>query len=332
MITAINNPYRNRLLLLEVKEEAKSKKEILLFCKYLANINLSDYFFKQAFFKREIKILLSRQALPYALFRKYLSQIAEIIKPEDSMNIILEAFRQFSAQPGREICGRYYWQYHEELMPEHRGKKVYVEDTICLITHEALLTSIFGIGKKRLVESLRISKIENDHLPKMVSLIENNCKELKNLSRMSFVFYSFLIPSEHQYSCFRGHAFVVLQFINKEKNVAYRLFQSFVCKYRLKDYLEKQMNSFNHEEFKAFLAGLQELLSSDTWTEALEKFYTTYFNLKEGFPIDLDNPCKVNFTLQWRFGTIQDLLLQNSRYRVFSEVADFPTFNFRRPI
>jgi len=207
-----------------------------------------------------------------------------------------------------------------------------------MVTRDALVSSIFGIGDpeklKRLIFSsknestLTKTKKTNEHtLGKAWLLIENNSKLLKTKSFSNFFAYSFGLTPSSGYSSFPGHAFLVIQYLDKqaEFGIHYRIFQSYLGEFCLRDCLKKNNNGLNHSKFMVFLKGLQDCILSDTWTNALETFYIKYFNVKKGFAIGNTNPCKGgDFGIEWGITSMDDILIQNEKFESFKQSPDFP--------
>ena len=229
--------------------------------------------------KKEIKLLISQQSLPFKVFRTKFPQIVEITKSKDRLDLIFELFKQFAENPSAEIAGRYYWVYHDGIHTETLNtKKSFLNNTICGATRDALMSSIFGATYYAKVQQMTF-EVQNEHtLKRAWSKIKKN-SQLLEIQPVNFITYAFGIPGVRGY---HGHTFLVIQYFNKQKKIEYRIFQSYLEKFCLKHYLKKNNNILDSHEFTIFLNGLQTCLLSDKWTPALEIFHIKYFNVKEG--------------------------------------------------
>lgn len=288
-------------------------------------LELSAYPMQQKQLKKEIKFLISQHSLSFKAFRAIFPQIVEITKPKDKLNLIFELFRQFAENPSEEICGRFYWSYYNgKYLEDYKGKKCFLDVTRCMVTRDALVSSIFGIGNSRKLERL-VFDTKNEHSFRQAWLrIKKNSQYFTQMQSSNFFAYSFGIAATTRNSPFPGHAFLVIQYLDKQKEIKYQIFQSYLGEFCLKDYLNKNENTLNRKEFVKFLKGLQECVLSNIWTDTLEKFYIKYFNTKKGFVIGSTNPCRGDFEIEWSIGNIEDILVQNKKFESFKKSAEFP--------
>lgn len=291
------------------------------FISHLLQLDLFAYPIQQKHLKRGIKVLISQQSLPFQAFHTIFPQIVEITKQKDKLDLVFELFRQFAENPSGEICGRFYWIYYKEKhLEDYKAKKCFLDITRCMVTRDALVSSIFGI------DSLKLQRLTFDIKNK--NTLENAWLKIQKNSSLlkfqpdNFIAYSFGISAAR---AFPGHAFLIIQYLNKQGELEYRIFQSYLGEFCLKGYLEKHNNIFSSEEFILFLEGLQECLLADKWTHSLEMFYVKYFNVKKGFTIGDVNPCKAgDFGIEWGIGCLVDILIQKKKFEVFKTSPEFP--------
>lgn len=285
---------------------------------HLFLVELFAYPMQQKRLKREIKSLISQHSLPFKAFHSIFPQIVEMTKPKDKLDLVFELFRQFAENPSEEICGRFYWTYYKRNHLEDY-KKCFLDITRCMVTCEALVSSIFGIDSSKL-QRLTFNVKNKDILKKTWLKIQKNSYLLK-LQPTNFIAYSFGITGK---GVFPGHAFLVIQYFNKQEKLEYRIFQSYLGEFCLNDYLKKRNNILDSNKFMLFLKGLQDCLLADKWTHSLEMFYTNYFNAKKGFTINDINPCKAgDFRIEWGVGSLIDILIQIKEYESFKNSSEF---------
>lgn len=279
-------------------------------------------------FQQELLAVCRGHSFNWGRFKQkficYLPQIdlfAHPIHQIEKLDFVFGLFRQFAENPSEEICGRFYWTYYEgRYLKEYKGKKCFLDITRCMVTRYALISSIFGIGNKKL-HLLKINLKNKALFEEAWRKIQENSSFLK-MQPTHFIAYSFGINGT---DAFPGHAFLIIQYLNKQGELEYRLFQSYIREYCLSEYLRKNNNIFNSKNFALFLEGLQECLLADIWTHPLEMFYVKYFNVKKGFRIGDVNPCHdAEFTMEWGVGSLVDILIQNIKFQVFKSSPEFP--------
>lgn len=290
------------------------------------------YSMQQTQWKKQVQVLVSQNSLSCKAFRAVFPQLAEMTKPNDKSNLIFQLFKHCAENPSEEIGGRLFWSEFEGDYPyRYRDEKVFLDDSMCGVTIEALISAFFGNYKARKLQQLGFKVINKTELEKAWLTIEKNSKLLPAEPSSRFFVYSFCMtpPSKLATSTYYGpshsHGFLVIQYLDKQGKAQYRFFQSYLRKFCLKDYLDKNSNGLNHQEFMLFLEGLQECLLSDKWTDALEKFYTKHFNTKSGFAIGDTNPCKEGgFGIEWDIASVDDILMQMKKFESYRESPHFP--------
>lgn len=275
------------------------------------------YPMQQQQWKRQIKCLISQHSLSFKAFRSIFPRLIEVTRPCYKLDVVFELFRQFADNPLDEICGRSYWS--DYIGVYQRSCQFIISR--CAVTHDALLSSIVGVERSRKLQCLSDIKKEQV-LRRAWSVIEENSHLLTRMSSQFFV-YSFAVYSSRA-GRFPGHAFLVIQYVDKKSKVQYRIFQSFIGVFCLKDYLEKGDNILSHTEFRTFFEGLEELILSDNWTDKLEVFYLKYFNAKAGFKIGMSNPCGRGLNVEWGIGSMYDVLAQIKQFESFKKSPGLP--------
>jgi len=251
--------------------------------------------------------------------------VVGITQSRHKLDFVFELFQKFAEHPSEEICPRFFWSERKGCHPDfYEADKYYLNITRCGVTTDVLMSSIFGIGDLRKVQRILYTTENEDDLRKAWLQIETNAQLLTKTA--STTFFAYLFAIDHKDS-FPGHGFIVIQYLD-EQEIRYRIFQSYIGKFCLKEYLKKNNNTIDSDEFKIFLTGLQECLLSDKWTNELELFYTKYFNLERAFAVSVGkaNPCKRQFILEWGAGTIEEVLLQIKEFESFKKFPSFPKF------
>jgi hypothetical protein len=81
------------------------------------------------------------------------------------------------------------------------------------------------------------------------------------------------------------HGFCVVMYEDKNHEMRYRLFQSYVHHYSLSEFIENARrglikNDFSHEDFMEFIEKLNEFSQAKLWSHEIEAFYRQYFGIK----------------------------------------------------
>lgn len=80
-----------------------------------------------------------------------------------------------------------------------------------------------------------------------------------------------------------SHVFLLVQAVQNNR-VVYKIFQSYVDKYTLKEYLETHTQTFSFEEVNVLLDELLEYVNSKNWTDKGIHLYKHFFDVDfEGF-------------------------------------------------
>jgi hypothetical protein len=302
------------------------KDEVNSFNKIQINNLIKFEFFacplQQRQLKSDIKFLVCEHSLPFKQFRSIFPQLLEIFDPRDKVELVFRLFREFAENPSEEICGRAYWVYYKgNYKKKFKGKECFYSITRCGVTYAVLFSSIFGIeGKNKQLLKFNIQNEEN--LKDAWSKIEENANLLKTQPE-NFIVYSFLMK-ENPNLKFPGHEFMVIQHLNQRGKLQFHIFQSFIGEYCLINYLQENKNILSSQGFRIFFEGLQNCILSERWTQALESFYVTYFNVKKGFNIGCINPCKNKFGIGWNVGNVLDVLKQTKIFESFRKAPEFP--------
>lgn len=285
-------------------------------------VEFSTYRLTQKQTKYQVRMRLSHHRLPIQAFHNAFSQIAEITKPHDKMKLVFELFRNFSKHPNNEICGRFLWSYYEGQLPaQSKNHTCYLNNTMCMATRDALLSSIFGLNASKKMEHIPNVYPRQLDFNKILNAIEKNGQLLAEQTPPHFFVYSFGLSSTR----FPGHAFLVLQSLNEQGKVQYNFYQSYFGQFTLKMYLDKNTNVMYPEEFRIFFKGLQDCLLSEKWSDKLDAFYTKYFNVSKGFKIGISNPCSDSrFSLEWGLANIENLLIQQKHFASFTRSPSYP--------
>ena len=208
---------------------------------------------------------------------------------------VFDLFKRFSENPMVEIGGRQIWSYYKgKLSDSHRVHLI--EVTHCCTTLQALLAALFGPERSykimRIVrdrESQQYSENIN-YFEKIKSEIQRNGIELNNNPISLSFAYMFRLSrsSKPGTPISSNHVFLVIQYIDNQWKLNYRLFQSFLSCYDLKTDIDRDSNLFSQPNFDLFLENFRQLCLSSSWTRELEDFYTKFFHTKT--PIEINGP------------------------------------------
>lgn len=265
--------------------------------------------------KRQLRVLISKQALDFPAFRKIFPHLVEMTKPEKQISLVFELFKQFSQNPSEQICGRFFWFYYNGRHQNYRDMIGSLDNTMCMVTQDALSSSIYGVDSSGRLQHLWIDVTTQTSLAAAWTQVEKTVETLKTQPRSTFFTYNFAFEST--FRSFPGHTFLAVQYLDRTGDIQYRLFQSYLDQYTLKDYLGANTLALTHAEFKAFFEGFEKCLLSDKWTDESKQFFITHFKAATRYVVGKPNPCKGRLKLEWGMGTIEDLLIQEEKFNSF---------------
>lgn len=172
------------------------------------------------------------------------------------------SFIKFIADdPINEMYGRNIWSRSYV-----RSSNPYVIQTRCFYTYKAIMIALFG-------NTL------------------SSCKKVDNIFKF---FFSFplnrvvavgvhLIPTTfYDYATFTqgtwgGHGFVVIKYVTQKGEPRFRLFQSFLCLYSLREWMDKGLNDMSWSEFSDFINKLNEFVTQKEMRDDFFEFHKKYF-------------------------------------------------------
>lgn len=111
-----------------------------------------------------------------------------------------------------------------------------------------------------------------------------------------------------------GHALVLIQAFENNK-IVYRVFQSFVEKYTLQDYLKQNNNTLSLSEVNLMLDEILEYVSSKNWTAGTEHLFSHFFKAKMNFKIGDEIPYKRFLRIKWGNVTRQAMKEYSQEYQ-----------------
>jgi hypothetical protein len=227
--------------------------------------------------KNEVVRQISHESLSLRAFKAIFPLTTQMFPPKEEKRFIFELIRQIAENPDEEFGGRCLWmQTHGDFIRVQKdfrlkgwdGKKsLYVEDSQCGTTFEVLKSTLFGLGKSEernglwhVIEALKVNEI---HIPfssvplkkavaqfeKAWTGIERNAVTLKTVNSNAIYAYGMSLQGNRQ---FPGHGYWVIQYLDENGAVKYRIFQSFLCEYNLKDFLHQNQEPLSHQEWMLF--------------------------------------------------------------------------------
>lgn len=253
--------------------------------------------------------------------------------PNYEKDHIFEIFEKYANNFLIEVFGRHMWctgrldlprgaymvrdaknkRRAAEGKPEKTTIKLFVNSiapTVCQVTEEGLMASLFG-PKWEASSPENIFNLD-PNAEKGVSSLKAilNAHEPASLHQkfrylQSFIWTTYSTLDQNNWNAYRigiggglGHALVLIQAFENNK-IAYRVFQSFVEKYTLQDYLKQNNNTFSLSEVNLMLDEILEYVSSKNWTKGTEHLYTHFFKAKLDFTIGDEIPYKRFLRIKW---------------------------------
>lgn len=205
-------------------------------------------------------------------------------EPNYDTNSICEIFKYFAKNPARELLGRYQEAYHGlKITPEQeqdfqqnnlsrlaKGKKlktryrVYVNSiviTMCGVVRDGLMLSLLGKNYNSQQKSL-----DPDPKKAIAELKSTIVDQEAFVDENHWTVYSILISGDS------GHAFLLLQ--TKE---GCKIYQSFLEKYTLNDYLVRHDNSLSQPLLFLMLDEILEYVTSPIWNDQMDHLFKHFF-------------------------------------------------------
>ena len=217
--------------------------------------------------------------------------------------------------------GRTIWSKHGEKLPNELHL---IQPTHCVETLQALLATLVGpVHSKALIDHIsNVKPLQMDmHLwvDEISSCIDKNGAQLTDYS--SFYAYPFLLSSGSPRVS--SHCFLMMQY-KDGKRVGYRLFQSFLDAYSLREDIDNEKNVFSEDGFKVLLDGLKLLLSSEKWTRELEQLFDHFFHTKSGLQEGTANLyCNGNLRFQALPFTLENITRYQTEFEALKATTTF---------
>lgn len=239
--------------------------------------------------------------------------------PDYERDHIFEIFEKYAARYLMEIYGRHAWSTGKfnlptsaylvrdaknkrraaEGKPEKTAVKHYVDSvapTVCQITEEGLMTALFGPqwdgpSAKHVCELDKEAPHAIASLKNILSAHEPSSLYQRFKCVQSFVWNPYPTLDQNNWNAFRigigggiGHALVLVQARKNNQNI-YKIYQSFVEKYTLEEYLKQNNNTLSFSEVNLMLDEILEYVASKTWTAGADHLYSRFFNVKMDYKI-----------------------------------------------
>lgn len=229
-----------------------------------------------------------------------------------------QLFKKFAANPAEELYSRSLYYDAKVTEKIHVIGEKTVISSFCGDTYRGLMKALFD--KKQLTE------IQND-VSQIEKVQKENGKNLLNKPESFYVYGLHLGVSEFfPGKYFGGHGMIAIQYLDQDKNVRFRFFQSYVMAYSLQEYIDKGENDFSEEEFAVFLQKLQRFTSSRTWTPEMAEFHKNYFGTKDRCPLNCEMKTTIPLKMQWGECSVQDVQSHSAVYETVKKCKDFPQF------
>lgn len=304
---------------------------------------------QQSALKNEVHRQISHESLSLKAFKAIFPLATQMFTSREENRIIFELIRQIAENPCEEFGGRCLWiQNHGDFAQGEKdlrmkgwdGKKsLYLEDSRCQTTFDVLKSTLFGLAKSEvcngvwhIISPLKVDEIyiplslvtqrkANTLLKKCWKNIEQNAAALIEKTSTAIYTYGYSLQGNRQ---FTGHGFWVIQYLDENASVKYRIFQSFLSEYNLKDFLHQKKEPLSHSEFMLFCEGIQKCLLADLWTEENEAHFIHYFGGASGLVIGSKNFCRDTFSMIWSIRTWADVIEQFQKFEEFRSAPGFP--------
>lgn len=208
---------------------------------------------------------------------------ARQIPSNTDMQKIFNIFLGYAYRPAEEIIKRQLWQKYAE--GENSAEKT--QDTLrdpnelqrlasqshCGYTAAALSASLFGVSKDTKKIVLENDSYRVEELDKVWSLMKENKESFKEKPLSYCIGYTIFSKN-------KDHVFVIVQHLDSEDNIKYRILQSWVQQYSLFEYITKRNSDLSEDEFDYFTNELNHVLFHEDHTPRKEVFYEHYFMTK----------------------------------------------------
>ena len=235
------------------------------------------------------------------------------------INKTFELFKNFAKNPLEELYGRSLYSC------EKTKGKVYVLGskevirTFCGDTYRGLLKALF--------DSKKLAEISND-TAQFETVVRENGKALLAKPDSQFFAYGLQFGTANFFldMIFGGHALIVIQYLDSEKTMRYKFFQSYAMAYSLLEYIEKGENDLDESQFALFLQSLQKFISSTQWTQDMADFHQKYFATKDRCPANGKMATTIPLTVQWGESSAQEVMKHSNLYETLKKSDDFPKF------
>ncbi len=238
--------------------------------------------------------------------------------PSGSGESIIQFIKKIGESPEKEILGRFLWKELSTikrpvcyLAKEKRAK------TKCATTFEGLMVGLFGPDFDNIVKKF---SYQYEDWSIFKGAMEANANELASKKEKVFTIGFSLNAADW----FGGHAFIVLQYLDKEGNVRYRFFQSNIDEYTLKEYLHKGCLDIGHQEFLNFIEEVRKCAATNTWTEEMENFCAHYFGITNPGKIGASLYQTIDLTISWGECTIENILKKKQDFENEIKKETFP--------
>lgn len=147
----------------------------------------------------------------------------------------------------------------------------------CGETNGVIQDAIFGVNNE--TDKIRLDlTITQENIEKVISIIKDNESKFEGVDSTHIKAYSINFGIEH--------VFAIIQFREIDGKIKYRLLQSWIGKYNLKEYMKQRENSFNQVEFNSFAEEFKHLLIDPKWTQKDKMFYKKYFIFPSYYKVD----------------------------------------------
>lgn len=239
--------------------------------------------------------------------------------PDYERDHIFELFEKYAASYLMEIYGRHFWSTGKfnlspsaYLVRNAKNKRRAVEGkppkmtikhfvdsvtpTVCQITEEGLMTALFGPqwDGPSAKHVLALDKEAGQAIASLKNILrahEPGSLHQRFKSVQTVVWTPYPTLDQNNWNAFRigigggiGHALVLIQ-AYENNQVVYKLYQSFVQKYTLQEYLKQKTNTLTFSEVNLMLDEILDYVVSKTWSAGADHLYSRFFNVKMDYKI-----------------------------------------------